>query len=393
MKILLVHNRYQQRGGEDIVFEQDKKNLERSGNTVVTYERTNHEIENWSIFKRASLIKQIVWSGDTVRDFSSLLCRETPDVVHVHNTFIMVSPSIYSACRKYRVPVVQTLQNYRLMCPGGLFFRNGQICEDCVENGLWTGIRHGCYRNSQTQTAGVALMLAVHRHLKTYEDLMNCGIAATEFARGKFIEAGFDPNRIVVKPNFVDPDPGPRTCSDDYVVYAGRLSHEKGLTTLFGAWKLLDNKCALKVVGDGPLRESLEAKVNELGLRNVSFCGHLSREKTIAVVKRARFQIVPSVCYENFPMAIVEAFGCGVPIVCSKLGGMKEIVTDKVTGLHFTPSDEQDLAQKVEWAWNHPAEVENIGHAARRKYEIEYTAEKNYSRLMQIYEQTAASYA
>jgi glycosyltransferase involved in cell wall biosynthesis len=393
MKILLVHNRYQQRGGEDIIFEQDKKNLERSGNIVVTYERSNHEIEDWSIFQRASLIKRIVWSGDTVRRFSSLLCRETPDVVHVHNTFIMVSPSIYSACRTYRVPVVQTLQNYRLMCPGGLFFRDGQICEDCVENGLWSGIRHGCYRNSRTQTAGVALMLAVHRRLKTYEELVNCGVAATEFAREKFIEAGFDPNRIVVKPNFVDPDPGPRTCSDDFVVYAGRLSYEKGLATLFDAWRLLDNKCALKVVGDGPLRKSLETKVNELGVRNVSFCGHLSREQTIAMVKRARFQIVPSVCYENFPMAIVEAFGCGVPVVCSQLGGMKEIVTDKVTGLHFTPGDEQDLARKVEWAWNHPAEVENMGHAARRKYEAEYTAEKNYSLLMQIYEQTASSYA
>lgn len=393
MKILLVHNRYQQRGGEDIVFEQDKENLERYGNTVLIYERSNHEIESWSIFKRASLIKHVVWSSDTVKDISSLLCREKPDVVHVHNTFIMVSPSIYSACRKHRVPVVQTLQNYRLMCPGGLFFRNGQVCEDCVENGLWTGVRHGCYRNSQTQTAEVALMLAVHRHLKTYEELVSCGVAATEFTRGKFIQAGFNPQRIVVKPNFVDPDPGPRTCSDDYVVYTGRLSYEKGLGTLLGAWKLLGNECALKVVGDGPLRKSLEAKVNELGLRKVSFCGHLSREQTIAMVKRARFQIVPSVCYENFPMAIVEAFGCGVAVVCSKLGGMKEIVKDNATGLHFAPGDEQDLAQKVQWAWNHPTELENMGRAARRKYEAEYTAEKNYSRLMQIYEQTAASYA
>jgi glycosyltransferase involved in cell wall biosynthesis len=393
MKILLVHNRYQQAGGEDVVFQQEKKNLERAGHHVVTYERSNHEIEQFSALQRAMLVKRIVWAADSRREFDQLLAREAPDLVHVHNTFLMISPSIYSACRDHGVPVVQTLHNYRLMCPGALFLRDGRVCEDCVEHSVWRGVRHGCYRDSHIETAGVALMLAWHRQTKTYQKLLDCLVAGTEFARTKFVAAGFDANKIVVKPNFVDPDPGPRERIGDYAVFAGRLSQEKGIATILDAWEHLSPHCALKIVGDGPLRASLEAQAKERGLSGVTFCGRISRDETIETVKGARFQITPSIWYEAFPMVIVEAFACGVPVLCSRLGGMQEIVTDHCTGLHFTPGDAQDLADKVEWAWNHPAELAEMGRAARRKYEADYTAEKNYSLLMGIYEQTVATYA
>jgi len=393
MKILLVHNTYQQAGGEDVVFEQEKKNLQRAGHHVATYERSNHEMEQFSTLQRAMLIKRIVWATDSRQEFAQLLARESPDVVHVHNTFIMISPSIYSACRDQGVPVVQTLQNYRLMCPGALFFRDGRVCEDCVEHSLWRGIQHGCYRGSHVQTAGVALMLAWHRQLKTYQELVDCSVAATEFSRGKFVAAGFDADKIVVKPNFVDQDPGPRKQPGDYAVFAGRLSQEKGVTTLLDAWEHVHQDCPLKIVGDGPLRARLEVQARERGLANVTFCGRLSREESIATVKGARFQITPSLWYEGFPMVIVEAFACGVPVLCSRLGGMQEIVADAETGLHFNPGDAQDLARKVEWAWNHPEELVAMGRAARRKYETDYTAEKNYSLLMKIYEDTVATYA
>jgi glycosyltransferase involved in cell wall biosynthesis len=392
MKILLVHNSYQQAGGEDVVFEQEKKALLRAGHSVVTYERSNHEVDELSTWQRAMLLKRIVWASDTRHEFAQLLARENPDVVHVHNTFVMISPSIYSACRDYGVPVVQTLQNYRLLCPGALFFREGKVCEECVEHGLWRGIRHGCYRDSPMETAGVAAMLAVHRHLKTYEDLVDCGIAATEFSRGKFVEAGFREEKIVVKPNFVDPDPGERDEISDSVVFTGRLSQEKGLMTLLEAWESV-RKYPLRIIGDGPLRQRLESQAKQRGLSSITFCGRLSRAETIAAIKRARFQIVPSLWYEGFPMVIAEAFACGVPVVCSRLGGMQEIVEDHRTGLHFAPGDAQDLAQTAEWAWNHPKELLQMGRAARRKYESDYTAEKNYSLLMEIYEQTVATYA
>jgi glycosyltransferase involved in cell wall biosynthesis len=393
MKILLVHNTYQQAGGEDVVFEQEKRNLQRAGHHVATYERSNHEMEQFSTLQRAMLIKRIVWATDSRQEFAQLLARESPDVVHVHNTFIMISPSIYSACRDQGVPVVQTLQNYRLMCPGALFFRDGRVCEDCVEHSLWRGIQHGCYRGSHVQTAGVALMLAWHRQLKTYQELVDCSVAATEFSRGKFVAAGFDADKIVVKPNFVDQDPGPRKQPGDYAVFAGRLSPEKGVTTLLDAWEHVHRDCTLKIVGDGPLRARLEVQAKERGLANVTFCGRLSREESIATVKGARFQITPSLWYEGFPMVIVEAFACGVPVLCSRLGGMQEIVADAETGLHFNPGDAQDLVRKVEWAWNHPEELVAMGRAARRKYETDYTAEKNYSLLMKIYEHTVATYA
>lgn len=393
MKILLVHNTYQQAGGEDVVFEQEKKNLQRGGHHVVTYERSNHEIERLSALQRATLIKSIVWNTDSRREFAQLLARESPDLVHVHNTFIMISPSIYSACREKGVPVVQTLQNYRLMCPGALFFRDGKVCEECVEHSLWRGVQHGCYRDSQLQTAGVALMLAWHRQLKTYQELVDCSVAATEFSRGKFVAAGFNPDQIVVKPNFMDQDPGPRERPGDYAVFAGRLSQEKGVATLVAAWEHVHPSIPLKIVGDGPLRSSLEARAKERGIKGITFCGRLSREESVAAVKGSRFQITPSLWYEGFPMVIVEAFACGVPVICSRLGGMQEIVADSSTGLHFNPGDAQDLARKVEWAWNHPAELAEMGRAARRKFETEYTAEKNYTRLMEIYEQTVASYA
>ena len=392
MKILLVHNSYQQAGGEDIIFEQDKKNLQRAGHDVITYERSNHELKHFSILQRAMLVKNIVWASDTKREFEELLKKESPDVVHVHNTFVMISPSIYSACRNRRIPVVQTLQNYRLMCPGALFFRDGKICEDCVDQSLWHGIRHGCYRDSHLETAGVALMLAWHRRMNTYHDLIDCAVAATEFSRGKFLAAGFDSKKVVVKPNFVDPDPGPRDHIGNYAVFTGRLSVEKGVGTLLEAWAQAGNDRPLKIVGDGPLRESVQNYAEDHRLSNITFTGRLSRDETIAIVKGAQFQIVPSVSYEGFPMVIVEGFACGVPMLCSRLGAMQEIVTDHGTGLLFSPGDAQDLANKVAWAWNHPSELARMGSAARKRYESEFTAEKNYSQLMRIYERTVATY-
>ncbi len=387
MKIVVVHNSYQQGGGEDVVFEQERAILERAGHDVIAYHRSNAEIDELGVLYRISLAKNSVWSTRTRREFGALLARECPDIVHVHNTFVMISPSIYSACQELRIPVVQTLHNFRLMCPAATFYRDGKICEDCVDHTLWSGVRHGCYRDSRAATATLALILASHRRLGTWRNSVDRYIAMTEFARDKFISAGFDSARIVVKPNFVDLDPGPRTGIGDYALYTGRLSPEKGIGTMLDAWEHLSAQCPLQIVGDGPERAALESHVRDRNIPGVTFRGRLSRAETISAIKSARFVLAPSLWYEGFPMVIAEALACGTPVICSRLGAMQEIIADRVTGLHFTPGDAEDLAQRTAWAWSHPFEISEMGRAARREYENKYTADRNYELLIGIYHQ------
>jgi glycosyltransferase involved in cell wall biosynthesis len=390
MKVLLVHNSYQQPGGEDVVFQQECQLLESFGHEVLKYCRTNNEIEHASTFARLGLVKTIVWAADTRRDFARLLHKEQPDVVHIHNTFLMISPSIYAACREAQVPVVQTLHNYRLFCPAATFFRDGQVCEECVEHSLWRGIRHGCYRDSRAETAAVALMLAAHRWRHTWTELVDCYVALTDFARRKFIAAGLPAEKISVKPNFVHPDPGVRVENGEYALYVGRLSPEKGLHTLLKAWRLVDPRIPLMVVGDGPLRPALEEEATKAGLANISFRGRLARADVIAAMRGARFLVFPSECYENFPAAIAEAFACGVPVIASDLGAMPEIVDRQLTGLLFRPGDAADLAQACASAWSDVSGLQRMGKNARAEYEAKYAAQENCRMLLAIYERAIA---
>jgi glycosyltransferase involved in cell wall biosynthesis len=385
LKILLVHNSYQQPGGEDVVFEQERQLLQRQGHPIITYTRSNRELENLSVLDRLVAVRNLVSAGDSKREVARILRAERPDLVHVHNTFMMISPSIYEACQDAQIPVVQTLHNYRLLCPAMFCFRNGHICEECREHSLLRGIWHGCYRNSLSATAAVALMLQVHRSRGTWTEAISGYIALTEFSRNKFIEAGLPAQKVHVKPNFVDPDPGERNATGKYALFAGRLSPEKGLSTLVTAWKKLTAEVPLLIVGDGPQRRELEAEVAKSDLRRVTFLGKLGASETRAAMKEAAFLVVPSVWYEGFPMVIVEGFASGVPVLGSRLGSIQEIVTNGRTGIHFTAGDPSDLAGKVDWAWNHPFELRAMGRNARLEYESRYTAERNYSLLTDIY--------
>jgi glycosyltransferase involved in cell wall biosynthesis len=360
MKICLVHNSYEQRGGEDVVFEQEMANLKRHGHEVIAYHRSNTEIKSHTPLAQISLAKNSVWSGDSRKEFSGLLDKHAPDLVHVHNTFFLISPSIYSACRERGIPVVQTLHNFRLICPA-----------------------HTLYR--RVMTAALATILSWHRLMHTWENSIDCHIALTEFSREKFIAAGFHPDKIVVKPNFVDQDPGPKTKTGDFALYVGRLTPEKGLETLLAAWQHFPPQWQLQVIGSGPERPELESRIRRQNLVNINFRGSLSRPETIALMKEARFLVVPSLWYEGFPMVIAEAMACGTPVICSELGAMEEIVAHRRTGLHFTAGDAEDLAQKAAWAWIHPEDMAEMGRAARFEYERRYTAEKNYAALVKIY--------
>jgi len=393
LKIILVHNTYREAGGEDVVFESEKGLLARAGHRVIPYVRSNMELQGASLLDRAAIVPQMVWSSKTRHDFAALLDSERPDIVHVHNTFLVVSPSIYSACSERGIPVVQTLHNFRLLCPAGNFYRDGIICKECVDHSLLRSVCHGCYRNSRGATAGVALMLAFHRALNTWRASVTRFITLTAFAKKEFIAAGFPSDRLVIKPNFVHPDPGERAAAGEYALFIGRLDEKKGPGVLLNAWKRLPAEYPLHIVGDGPERRALEVQARQLQLRGITFRGRLSHTDTIETAKSARLIVVPSTLFEGFPMCIVESFACGTPVLCSKLGGMTEIVQDHLTGMHFNPADPQDLASKVAWAWNHPEELVKMGRRAREKYETDYTPEKNYALLMGIYEQALAASA
>jgi len=386
VKILLVHNAYREPGGEDVVLEQERQVLEGAGHQVVTYRRSNHEFNGDSLAGQLSLASKAIWAADSRREFAAMLRREEPQIVHIHNTFVVISPSIYSACREAGVPVVQTLHNYRLLCPVANFLRQNRVCEECVEHSLWRGVLHGCYRDSRAATSVVALMLAVHRWRRTWSWGVDRFVALSGFSRRKFIESGIPAEKIALKPNFVYADPGCRARSGQYALFIGRLSPERRVITLLEAWHRLQVRIPLHIVGGGPQRAALEAQARQREVCDARFLGQLPRDKAMAILKGAWCLVFTSEWYENFPVTIVEAFACGVPVICSRLGAMEELVADGRTGLHFNPGDPEDLARKVEWAWTHPEEMAAMGRAARTEYEAKYTADRNYQMLMEIYQ-------
>lgn len=390
MKIAVVHNTYRQRGGEDVVVAAESALLERNGQKVIRYSRSNDELSSLSRSQQLLLVKDLIHSEKSKRELLSLLRAERPDVVHVHNTFMMISPSVYEVCRDARVPVVQTLHNYRLLCPAWSLSRDGHVCEECIEGGLWRSVWHGCYRDSRVLTTAVALMLQAHRAMGTWDHSVDSYVALTHFARKKFIQGGLPSSAIHVKPNFLECDPGERSSAGREFLFVGRLSAEKGIWTLLDAWQQLSRSIPLVIVGEGPLRQSLETAVAERGLSNITFAGWLSRPEVCAAIKNASALIIPSVCYEGFPMTLLEAFACGTPVIGSGLGSIQEVVKDGQNGLHFAAGDAGDLASKVTQAWTDSAALAEMGHAGRRDFEQLYSAEKNYRSLMQIYEMTAS---
>jgi glycosyltransferase involved in cell wall biosynthesis len=387
MKIIIAHNAYQQPGGEDVVVRQEMQLLRDAGHDVLLYERSNHETENFVGVNRLTLFAHTAWSSDTLREFGQVLERERPDVVHVHNTLAMISPSIYEACKHAQVPVVQTLHNYRLFCPAGTFLRNGMPCEDCVSSSLLSAVRHRCYRGSVGASAAVSTMLAVNRKRGTYENNIDRYIALTNFARDKFVECGLSPQKVMVKPNFVYPVSGSRKTIANWAVFMGRLTPEKGLATALKAWKLLPAEMELKIIGDGPSLNELRQMANDLELKNVTFVGRLSRQQAFQYLAKARFLLFPSEWYESFPMTILEAYVHGVPVVASGMGAMLEVVKDNHTGLLFEPRNPVSLAEQVKRLWFQDELIEKLSRNARREYESLYTPEENYRQLIAIYNQ------
>ena len=388
MKVLVAHNAYQQPAGEDRVVAAEVKQLLAHGDSVVRHDRHNDELRSIGPLGSITSAMQAIWASRSYSAVQELLSREKPDIAHFHNTFPLISPSAYYACAEAGVPVIQTLHNYRLLCPAATLMRNGRICEDCVGRAFpWTSIAHRCYRESATQTAVVAAMLAVHNAMRTWTTKVSAYIALSEFARRKFVLGGLPLDRMTVKPNFVHPDPGPKSGRGEYALFVGRLSEEKGLRTLLAAWRLMKQKIPLYIIGEGPLREELETFAQRAGLSHIAILGGISPSEIVRWMHGARFLVCPSLWFEGFPLTVAEAFACGLPVICSRLGSLQEIVDAERTGVHFTPGDAADLALAVEWAWASERQLEPMGRQARLEYERKYTAERNYRALMRIYDQ------
>lgn len=387
MRVLLCHNYYQQPGGEDRVFAAEGELLESRGHEVLRYTAHNDCIETMS---RAALLRRTLWSSEAYDDVRALVRRHRPDVMHCHNTFPLLSPSVYRAARDEGVPVVQTLHNYRLLCLNATLLRKGQPCEECVQRATpWPGVRHACYRGSYTASAAAAMMLQWHRWRRTWTEAVDHYIALSEFSRRKFLDAGFPAGKITVKPNFVSSNSGAGNGDGDYALFVGRLAPEKGIHTLLAAWSWLRSDIQLRIVGDGPLA----AMVDEAAAADprITWLGQCSPAEVQATLRDAVCLVMPSVWYETFGLTITEAFAAGTPVIASRMGSMRELVADGRTGFHFTPGDGADLADKVETFFRASATRTTMRLAARREYEERYTADVNYGMLMDVYGRVGAS--
>jgi glycosyltransferase involved in cell wall biosynthesis len=382
MKILSVHNSYQNPGGEDQVFAQETDLLRSHGHEVLLYRASNDQVKGKN---RLVLLGDTIWNKQIHAELRALMHRETPDIVHVHNTFPVISPAVYYAANEEGIPVVQTLHNYRMLCPAATFFRDGHVCEECLGKRIpWPGVVHACYRGSRLTTAAAAAMLATHNYKETWSKTVSAYIALTDFARNKFIQGGFPEEKIFIKPNYLQSDPRPGEGRGNYAFFVGRLTPEKGIETMIAAWKEIGHELPLQMAGDGPLAPEVQKASREM--ESVTWLKYLPRAEILERMKNASVLILPSTWYEGFPMIVAEAFAAGLPVIASNLGSLSSIVDHHRTGLHFEAGQASSLVEAVRWWLAHPAEAILMRSQARLEYETRYTAEANYQQLMQIYQ-------
>lgn len=381
-RVLQVHTRYRQAGGEDRAVEAERVLLEKAGLDVRQVIFDNAELwESRSLIGDLRLAVSAVWSRSAADQVASAIREHRPQVVHVHNTFAAASPSVYRAAAALGVPVVQTLHNYRMVCPAATLFREGHPCTDCVGAPVPVpAVVHACVRGSRLQSAVALATVTTHRALGTYSRHVNRYIALTEFQRRLVVNA-LPQNRVVVIPNFLEPDPRQGAEDRSGVVYVGRLSVEKGVAPLLAAAELEPD--IISVAGDGPLAEGVERAAARGRIRHL---GSLPPIEVLDAMKRSIALVVPSVWYEGFPMVVLEAFATGTPVIASRIGSLAEVIDDGITGLLVEPDDGAALAKKIRWAVDHLEEMASIGGNARRRYEERYRGPSHLGELLATYE-------
>lgn len=384
MNVLVCHNYYRYAGGEDSVFEEEVRLLESYGHHVVCYTRRNDEFDGQS---KLRLSMNAVWNRAAATELAELVRRENIQVAHFHNTWPLISAAGYSAVRRAGAAVVQTLHNYRLLCPGGTLCRQGKVCEACIGKVVpWPAMRHGCYRYSRFASTIMASATVTHRVLGTFRRHVDRFIALSEFARDKFLAAGLPRNKFVVKPNFVIP-PSNLTTRErcNFALFVGRLSPEKGVQPMLDAWRDHAPALPLKIVGDGPQLELVELEAG----RNprIEYLGRRAPREVYELIRGAAVLVVPSVNYEGFPRTIVEAFAVGTPVIASRLGSMIELIEDGRTGAFCEAGNPVSLVATVNRLAADPANLEQMGLAARDEFQRRYTPERNHAQLLSVYDQ------
>jgi glycosyltransferase involved in cell wall biosynthesis len=390
MRILVLHNYYQHRGGEGVAVAAESAALRELGHEVDV-----HSLDNAVDLPRLNAVQlalRTIWSYSSYKRVRRLLQEKRYDVMHVHNFFPLYSPAVYDAARSCGVPVVQTLHNYRLFCMQSGLFRDGKVCERCSAVGnVLPGVRHRCYRGNFSASIVCGSMIEVHRLRKTWHKRVDLFIAVSECVKWKYVENGWDSNKILVKPNTVIPVPEIGTGGKRNFVTVGRLSDDKGLFVLLDAWAHLKRMLRaqdvpeLFIIGDGPLEEELKHLIERRELSDViKLTGRLSLDETYMAMGNATATILPSVRYEPCSRSIAESFAKGSPVIAAKIGGAVELVDDGITGFHFPPGDAIALAEKVELAMKACA-GSSMRQAAREKFDRSFHPDIDATTLIKIY--------
>ena len=379
MKILIVHNFYKIRAGEYSVFNNEMNLLKDNNHEVITYHKDNKTINSLSSKFRSFL--NVIFSNKVYKKFDHLLKKEKPDIIHVHNFFPLITPSIFFAAKDNKIPIIQTLHNYRHICPSAILMHKNKIYEKSITNGVFSTVIDKVYQNSYLGTFALARMINYHKKKDTWNSKVNKFIALTQFSKSKFEEAGFLPSKITVKPNFVFDIKKNDIKKEKFALFVGRIGEEKGIKILIKAWKNINYP--LTVAGSGPLEDDLKS----LKQNNINFIGSQDKGKIVELMNSASFLVVPSIWYEGFPMVILEAYSAGLPVLGSRIGSVGEVVIDKITGLQFKPNDPIDLSEKVNVIIKNPTLLLELSKNARKHYLDNFTPEKNYQELINIYKE------
>jgi glycosyltransferase involved in cell wall biosynthesis len=379
--IMLVHNRYLRTGGEDSVYDAEKRVLLAHGHRVVEFVEENQRLAESS---RTAAAAALVWSSSQARKIDAFISRHRPDVVHVHNLYYRIGPTLYFVCQRRRLPVVQTLHNFRVGCINARLSRNGLPCERCLNRRFrWPGMLLRCFQGSLLRSAALTLSMDLHGRLGTWRDRVDAYIALSDFARTRHISSGIPASRVFTKPNSIPADPGMGAGDGGYCLFVGRLERDKGVETLLESAAWLPLGTELLVVGEGPMSGLVEAACRRLP--RVRWLGAQPRQAVLGLMQRAQLLLFPTLAYENFPVVIAEAFATGLPVVGSDLGATRELVRDGVTGALFEAGSARHLAAAVTRLLADPPLLARMRGAARAEFERKYTPERCYADLMRIY--------
>ena len=397
MKILLVHNFYGSSApsGENTAYLAERDLLKKYGHEVIEFIRHSDEIRGHGLSGTLRGAFSTPWNPFCKRDIRRVLERERPDIMHAHNTFPLLSPSVFRAARGLSTATVLTLHNYRIFCAAGIPMRNSRTCIECIErDSVVPAVKYGCYRNSRLASIPMAAMISLHKRLGTWKRDVDAFIALSEFQKKKVAAGGLPEKKVHVKPHFYPdpPAPLPWKAREDKIVFVGRLGWEKGVHVLLDAWQRWGhNAPILEIIGDGPQRARLEKMVSGMALDSkIHFRGQIPFSQTQAEMAKARLLVLPSLCFEGFPMVIREAFALSMPVACSRIGSLPGIIAENKTGRLFSPGDPEDLLRVVRGLCEDPDNLAQMAKAARNEFEKKYTPNKNYEQLMSIYHKAIA---